>query len=391
MSYPSVSVLGSTGSIGMQTLEVCRLLSVPVTALCARRSIEKLEAQAREFRPALVAVTDPHAAALLKTRLADTPIRVLSGEKSAEEAAADSGAHTVITAMVGTAGLLPTMAAIREGKRIALANKETLVCAGRLVMTAAKEFRAEIIPVDSEHSAIFQSMDNRAGVRPVGIKLTASGGPFRGMTWEQMKSLPPERALKHPNWSMGAKVTIDSATMMNKGLELIEAMHLFSMSPDQIDILVHPQSIVHSAVEYADGSIIAQLGMPDMRTPIQYAVTYPERQPCPSPHLDLAALGGLTFERPDRDAFRCLALAETCAKTGGEACAVMNAANEVAVNQYLKGKIAFSDIYRLACSAVSAFAGCRENTLEGILALDAEVRRFSLGQSAAAESCISGE
>ena len=380
MTEHRVAVLGATGSIGTQTLEVCGLLGMPVAALCADRSIGLLEEQARRFRPALVSVADPEAGRTLKTRLADLPCRVAYGPGAAEEAAAVPDADVVVTAMTGTAGLLPTMAAVREGKRIALANKETLVCAGRLVMGEAARRGAEILPVDSEHSAIFQSMDNRAGVRPVGIKLTASGGPFRGMTWEEVRTAPPEKALKHPNWNMGAKVTVDSATMMNKGLELIEAMHLFGMAPEDIEILVHPQSIVHSAVEYADGAVIAQLGTPDMRLPIQYALTYPERLPCPAPRLDLAELGALTFEKPDLDTFRCLRLAMETAPRGMGACCAMNAANEIAVSRYLKGDLPFGGIYETAASVTERLAGTPADTLEEVLALDAEARRLAAEQ-----------
>ena len=377
MTEHTVAVLGSTGSIGTQTLEVCGLLGMPVAALCAGKNVGLLEEQARRYHPALVGVADTEAGKTLKTRLGDLPCRVVYGPEAAEEAAAIPEADVVVTAMTGTAGLLPTMAAVREAKRIALANKETLVCAGRLVMSQAALRGAEIVPVDSEHSAIFQSMDNRAGVRPTGIRLTASGGPFRGLSWEEMREMPPERALKHPNWNMGAKVTIDSATMMNKGLELIEAMHLFGMSPEDIEILVHPQSIVHSAVEYADGAVIAQLGTPDMRLPIQYALTYPERLPCPAPRLDLAELGTLTFEKPDLDAFRCLKLAMETAGRGTSACCAMNAANEIAVSRYLNGGLSFGGIYETAAAVTEKLAGTPADTLEEILVLDAEARRLA--------------
>lgn len=382
MKYLSVSVLGSTGSIGTQTLDVCRRLGIPVAALCANKSVDLLEAQAREFRPLLVAVSDKAAGEDLTIRLADTDCHVIYGPRAAEEAAALPEAGVVVTAMVGTSGLLPTMAAIRAGKRIALSNKETLVCAGSLVMAAAESCGAEIIPVDSEHSAIFQSMDNRAGVKPTGIKLTASGGPFRGMSWEEVRLLPPERALKHPNWNMGAKVTIDSASMMNKGLELIEAMHLFAMRPEDIEILVHPQSIVHSAVEYADGSVIAQLGMPDMRLPIQYALTYPERTVCPVKPLKLADLGTLTFEAPDLNTFRCLGLAMKAAKQGMSACCVMNAANEVAVGRYLKKEITFGGIYESVAAVMDGLSGRCAETLEDVLALDLDARAAAMALAA---------
>lgn len=379
--YAAVSVLGSTGSIGTQTLEICRMHQIPVVALAAKKNICLLEKQSREFLPEIVSVEDETAARDLKVRLADTSVQVVGGTAGAEEAAVCQSSAVVVAAMVGTAGLLPVMAAIREGKKIALANKETLVCAGSLVMEAAAACGAQILPVDSEHSAIFQSMDNKAGVRPIGIKLTASGGPFRGMTREQVEKIPPEKALKHPNWNMGAKVTVDSATMMNKGLELIEAMHLFDVAPEQIEILVHPQSILHSAVEFEDGSIIGQLGLPDMRIPIQYALLYPERRKSPVSRLSLSEIGSLTFEKPDLETFRCLAVARRCASAGTAACAAMNAANEIAVNRYLNGDIFFGEIDQLVEQVVSVFSGHSCSTLEEILQLDAEARKFAAGIS----------
>ncbi len=378
MKYGKISVLGSTGSIGTQTLDVCEKLGIGIAALAAGKNIELLEVQARRFKPDMVAIKDETAAGLLKTRLADTPVRVLQGEEGTLEAACCKSAETVVTAVVGTAGLLPTIAAIKEKKRIALANKETLVCAGGIVMGMAEEYESEIIPVDSEHSAICQCMDNRAGVLPDRIILTASGGPFRGKKWDEVKNMPPEAALKHPNWSMGAKVTIDSATMMNKGLEFIEAMHLFGMPPECIDVVVHPQSIVHSAVMYKDGSVIAQMGVPDMRIPIQYALTYPDRQPCPADRLELSERSPLTFEEPELDTFRCLSLAMKTAVSGGVSCAVMNAANEIAVQLYLKKAISFGGIYESVAKAVDKIKGSDNPGLEEILDADRRARAFVL-------------
>ena len=376
MDYGRVSVLGSTGSIGTQTLDVCEKLGIKVSAIAAGKNIKLLEQQARKFAPDIVSVLDEEAAAELKVKLADTPCKVLSGEGGTVEAACAPDAKTVVTAVVGTAGLIPTVEAVKEKKRIALANKETLVCAGNIVMKMAEKCGSEIIPVDSEHSAIFQSMDNRGGVKPERIILTASGGPFRGKTYDEIKNAPPEAALKHPNWSMGAKVTIDSASMMNKGLEFIEAMHLFGAAPDNIDVVVHPQSIVHSAVMFKDGSVIAQLGVPDMRIPIQYAITYPNREVSPVKKLDLCEYGGLTFEKPDLDTFRCLKLAMKTARMGGVSCAVMNAANEIAVQLYLKKIISFGGIYETVASAVENITGSEES-LEEIIAADKSARRFA--------------
>ena len=339
-----ISVLGSTGSIGTQTLEVAASLGLRVAALTANRSIDLLEQQARQFHPILVAAADQTAAVSLAQRLNDTDITVLSGEEGILAAAALPQADTVVTALVGIAGLRPTLTAVDCGKRIALANKETLVCAGPLVMERAREKGAEIVPVDSEHSAIFQSLQGSRHGEIKRILLTASGGPFYGMTREELADVTPAHALKHPNWDMGAKVTIDSATLMNKGLELLEAMSLFSVEPDRIEILVHRESILHSAVEYCDNSVIAQLGAPDMRLPIQYALTWPDRAPGPADTLDLIAAGKLTFARPDLNTFRCLALAIRAAGTGGTAPAVLNGANEVAVARFLAGEIGFLDV-----------------------------------------------
>ncbi|MCF0121461.1 MAG: 1-deoxy-D-xylulose-5-phosphate reductoisomerase, partial [Oscillospiraceae bacterium] len=342
-------------------------------------NIAKAEEQARKFAPSLVSVFDESAALDLKTRLADTPVKVVSGMGGLCEAASLPQADTVVTAVVGTVGLRPTLEAIRAKKRIALANKETLVCAGELVMGKAREYGAEIVPVDSEHSAIFECIGSaRRHLKK--ILLTASGGPFFGKTRDEIKDVTPEMALRHPNWSMGPKVTIDSATMMNKGLEVIEAMHLFSVSPDDIRVLVHRQSIVHSMVEFTDNAVIAQLAPPDMRLPIQYALTYPERCDSLCPEADFAKLPPLTFADPDFDAFPCLALAMQSARIKGTACAVMNAANEEAVKLFLNHKIGFYGIYEAVAAAMESIKNVPSPTLEEIMESDAEARRYVLSR-----------
>lgn len=369
-----VSVLGSTGSIGRQSLMIIKHLGLSVSSLAANRSTELLEEQVREFKPSLVAVFDEKAAADLKIRLRDTSVRIVSGLEGVIEAAADSSG-TVITAMSGAAGLRPTMAAIEKGKRIALANKETLVCAGEIVMAAAGTHGAEIVPVDSEHSAIFQCLDGQKDTGFSRIILTASGGPFRGMSREELKNVRKEDALKHPNWSMGPKITIDSATLMNKGLEFIEAMHLFGASPDNIDVLIHPQSIVHSMVEFADGSVLAQCGVPDMKIPIQYALTYPERKPSIVPAPDFTK-APLTFFKPDLETFPCLKIAMESARLGGTAPAVMNAANEEAVRLFLNDKISFYGIYDAVVLALDSIKNKASPTLEDILEADRQAREL---------------
>lgn len=344
----TLSILGSSGSIGQQTLRVAEACGYEVAALTVNRSVELAEAQARKFKPLLVAAADEKAAADLRGRLADTEITVLSGQEGLLEAASLPQADTVVTAIVGVAGLRPTLAAIDRGKRIALANKETLVCAGELVMARAREKGAEIVPVDSEHSAIFQCLQgckNRGEVRR--LIITASGGPFYGKSCKELSLVTKEQALRHPNWSMGAKITIDSATLMNKGLEFIEAMRLYDMPPERIQIVVHRESIVHSLVEFEDGAILAQLGSADMCLPIQYALTWPERTPGPAKPLDLLSCPALTFQSPDPDTFRCLGLALECAKRGGTSTAILNGANEAAVGLFLADKIGFLDIARL--------------------------------------------
>ena len=323
-----------------------------------------------------MAAYDESAAAELRIRLADTGIRVASGMEGLIEAATLPGADTVVTAVMGMIGLRPTLAAIDAHKRIALANKETLVCAGDIVMRRARECGAEIVPVDSEHSAIFQCLTGRAGELHK-ILLTGSGGPFRGWTREATRDVTPEMAVSHPNWSMGAKISVDSATMMNKGLEFIEAMHLFGVTPDDIQVLIHPESVVHSMVELLDGTVIAQLGVPDMGLPIQYALTYPERKPSRSDRLDLTAYpNGLHFYEPDLEALPCLALAMRCARTGGTAPTVMNAANEIAVGLFLGHKIGYHSIYESVAAAVEAIAPVAAPDLDVIRAADQEARAF---------------
>ena len=367
-----VSILGSTGSIGRQSLDIIsRLDDVKVAALTAGTSVERMAQQCREFLPELAVMATQEAASQLHDAIKDLPIRVSWGEEGLIEAATIANADCVITAVVGMVGLKPTLAAIRAGKRIGLANKETLVCAGELVMDEAEKYGVEIIPVDSEHSAIFQCLMGSGDRREVKrLILTCSGGPFFGMTREQLKTVTKADALKHPNWKMGAKITIDCSTLMNKGLEVIEAMRLYRVPLEQVDVVIHRQSIVHSMVEFVDGAVMAQMGTPDMRLPIQLALTYPERIPCPVDALDLLTCGSLTFSKPDMENFPCLALAYRCAKQGGTACPAMNGANEEAVAMYLRDEIGFYDIYRLVNAAVEAVPFIQSPTLEEILETD---------------------
>ncbi len=368
----SVSILGSTGSIGRQSLDIIgRLQGIKVAALTAGSNVARMEQQCREFLPALAVMGTREAAEDLSARIKDLPIRVSWGEEGLVEAAALESADCVITAVVGMVGLKPTLAAIRAGKRIGLANKETLVCAGELVMGEAEKYGAEIIPVDSEHSAIFQCLMGGGEKREVRrLILTCSGGPFFGMDRKQLETVTKADALKHPNWKMGAKITIDCATLMNKGLEVIEAMRLYRMPIEQVDVVVHRQSIIHSMVEFVDGAVMAQLGAPDMRLPIQLALTYPERMECPVDNLDFLTCGSLTFAKPDLENFPCLALAYHCGKLGGTACPAMNGANEEAVAMYLRDEIGFYDIYRLVSQAVEAVPFRAQPTLEEILETD---------------------
>ena len=367
-----VSILGSTGSIGRQSLDVIgKMEGIRVAALTAGSSVQKMAEQCRAFRPQLAVMATREAAESLKAALRDMEISVAWGEEGLIQAATLPQVDCVITAVVGMVGLKPTLAAIRAGKRIGLANKETLVCAGELVMAEADRWGAEIVPVDSEHSAIFQCLmgcKDRAEVRR--ILLTCSGGPFFGMEAARLRQVTKADALRHPNWKMGPKITVDCATLMNKGLEVIEAMRLYRVPLEQVEVLIHRQSIVHSLVEFNDGAVMAQLGSPDMRLPIQLALTYPERRESPVERLDLTKCPPLTFCPPDEEKFPCLVLAKACAKRGGTACPAMNGANEEAVALFLADKIGFYDIYRLVSQAVEAVPFVRNPSLEEILEAD---------------------
>ncbi len=376
----SLSILGSTGSIGVQSLDVCRKCGYSVKALTAFSSADKIEEQAREFRPEVVALVDEKAAADLKVRLADTNIRVLSGVEGVCECASLESADTVLNSVVGMAGLKPTLTAIQAKKKIALANKETLVAGGQLVLSEAKKYGVDILPVDSEHSAIFQCLQGKPSNKALKkIILTASGGPFFGKTREELAAVTVENALKHPNWAMGAKITIDSATMMNKGLELIEAVWLFSVKPEDIDIVVHRESIVHSAVEYTDNSVIAQLGVPDMRIPIQYALTYPERFESPVEELNLAQIGKLTFFEPDYNTFGCINLCKRAISMGGLYPAAVNSANEQANLMFRQGKIGFLDIAKRVERVFESVPEYDTYTLDDITEIDKLSRELVRG------------
>ena len=366
-----VSILGSTGSIGRQSLDIVKHLNIPVAALTAGTSVELMAQQCRQFRPQLAVMATEEAASALQALISDLPIRVMWGEEGLVAAATIEAADCVITAVVGMVGLKPTMAAIRAHKRIGLANKETLVCAGELVMAAAEQEGVEIIPVDSEHSAIFQClMGNHRKEQIKRLILTCSGGPFFGMSRQQLQNVTKTDALRHPNWKMGAKITVDCSTLMNKGLEVIEAMHLYGLPLEQVDVVIHRQSIVHSLVEFVDGAVMAQLGAPDMRLPIQLAMTYPDRLDCVVDPLDLLTCGPLTFVAPDMENFPCLKLARDCALRGGNACAAMNGANEEAVAMFLRDEIGFYEIYDLVAAAVDAVPGIQNPTLDDILETD---------------------
>ena len=372
-----LAVLGSTGSIGRQSLDIIRGLNIEVAALTAGTSVERMAQQCREFRPQLAVMATQAAAEALKAELADLNIDILWGEEGLVRAASIPEADCVITAVVGMVGLKPTLAAIHAGKRIGLANKETLVCAGELVMAEAEKYGVEIIPVDSEHSAIFQCLMGCKDRREVKkVILTCSGGPFFGKSRDELMKVTKADALRHPNWKMGPKITIDCSTLMNKGLEVIEAMRLYGLPLEQVDVVIHRQSIVHSLVEFVDGAVMAQMGTPDMRLPIQLAMTYPERTVCPVDALDLTACGSLTFCKPDLEAFPCLALAYRCAKLGGTACAVMNGANEAAVALYLEDRIGFYDIYDLVSGAVDTIENIQNPSLEQILESDRLARQY---------------
>ena len=369
----SLIILGSTGSIGTQALEVCRRDGYKVTALAAGSNIELLEKQAREFKPLTIAVFDQEKAKELEIKLADTHIKVLSGVDGVCEVAQGEG-DIVLNSIVGIAGLRPTLAAIEAGKTIALANKETLVTGGEIVNKKAREKGVKILPVDSEHSAIFQSLQGAPEGSLKRILLTASGGPFFGKTRKDLENVTVKEALNHPNWSMGAKITIDSATLMNKGLEVIEAVHLFGLPADCIDVVVHRQSIIHSGVELSDGALIAQLGTPDMRLPIQYALTYPQRSNYAFEKLSLTDIGTLTFCKPDTETFRCLPLCIEAINQGGLAPTAVNGANEEAVRLFLEGKIKFLQIAELVEKALNNVNNKKEFTLEDILETDKAAR-----------------
>ena len=373
-----ISVLGSTGSIGRQTLDVAEKLGIRIAALTANRDVDKLEAQCRKYRPRLAGMMDEAAYKELKTRLSDMNITLVLGLEGLITAASLPEADTVVTAVSGMVGLKPTLAAIREKKRIALANKETLVCAGELVMEQAKKFGAEIIPVDSEHSAIFQClMGNREKSQIKRLILTCSGGPFYGMTREQLSKMKKADALRHPNWTMGPKITVDCATLMNKGLEIIEAMRLYDLPLEKVTAVIHRQSIVHSMVEFCDGAVMAQLGAPDMRIPIGLALTYPERKENPAPALDLLSCKPLTFAEIDENAFDCFRLAKEAARRGGTVCAAMNAANEEAVALFLQDQIGFYDISDLVARAME-LPSVDNPKLRDILAADQAARELVL-------------
>lgn len=370
-----LTILGSTGSIGTQSLDVARRMNYKIGALCANKSVEKMEEQIREFAPIFAVMSDESAARDLKVRVADTTTRVLSGEEAISFVASDDSCDTVLNSLVGMMGLVPTVAAINAGKKIALANKETLVAGGDYVMKLAKEKNVDILPVDSEHSAIFQCLQGKA---PNGalkkLILTASGGPFFGYTKEKLSTVTAADALKHPNWDMGSKITIDCSTLMNKGFELIEAVHLFGVEPDKVDVLVHRESIIHSMVEYEDNSVIAQLGVPDMHIPIQYALTYPMRYVSDAKPLDLAKIATLSFYEPDYETFNCLALCKRAINIGGLVPCAVNGANEEAVKLFLKGKIGFLDIYRLCENAYNKQKKINYTTVEEVLEADRAAR-----------------
>ena len=378
-----IAILGSTGSIGTQTLEIVRSNpDLQVVALAASSSVEKMEAQIREFKPLVAAMWNEEAAADLKKRVADMPVKVLSGMEGLLEIAVMQEAQVLVTAIVGMIGIRPTIAAIEAGKDIALANKETLVTAGHIIMPLAKKCGVSILPVDSEHSAIFQSMNGEPKNRISKILLTASGGPFRGKTRAEMANVQMEDALKHPNWAMGRKITIDSSTMVNKGLEVMEAKWLFDVGLDRIQVVVHPQSIIHSMVEYEDGSIMAQMGMPDMKLPIQYALFYPDRRPMEGKRVDFFELGRMTFEKPDLDAFVGLKLAYEAAEAGGSMPTVYNAANEKAVELFLNRKITYLQITDIIEEAMACHTVIDNPSVEQILEAERLVYEYVEGKYA---------
>ena len=371
-----VSVLGSTGSIGLQSMDVARKHGLDIQALAANSNYKKLAEQAREFSPEMVCIFDDKYYSDLKSELADTNVKVLCGMDGLCEIAADKGNDILLNSVVGMVGLLPTLTAIENGKDIALANKETLVAGGRIVMDAAADKGIKIYPVDSEHSAIFQCLQGNSMNRISKIILTASGGPFFGKKKEDLENVTVADALNHPNWSMGNKITIDSSTLMNKGFEFIEAKWLFNLEPDQIEVVVHRQSVLHSAVQFEDFSVIGQMGVPDMRIPIQYALLYPERKECPTKPLSLTDYATLTFEEPDLETFDCLALCIEAIKKGGAYPCIVNAANEVAVSLFLNGKIRFLQIGELVRSAYEHFRFKEINNYEDVIAADTAAREY---------------
>ncbi len=374
----NISILGSTGSIGTQTLDVVREIGgIGVKAITANNNIDLLEKQIREFKPDIAAVMDVEKAEELKKRVSDCKTDILSGNAGLVCAAVYDKVDTVVTSMVGNVGIVPTYEAIKAGKNIALANKETLVSAGKLIMDAAEKYGVKIYPVDSEHSAIFQSLRGNEGNKIRRIILTASGGPFRGRTADELKNVKAADALKHPNWHMGHKVTIDSSTLMNKGLEVIEAKWLFGVEVDDIEVVVHPQSIVHSAVEYEDGAIMAQMGEPDMRIPIQYALTYPKRIKNSFPKIDFSLRNDLTFEKPDMNTFKCLSLAYKAVKCGGTMPLVMNSANEIAVEAFLENKIGFPDIPDIIEQTMNSYTVKYDSAIDDIVHEDMWARNFA--------------
>ncbi len=374
----NIVLLGSTGSIGTQTLEVARAYSedLRIIGLAAYHQVDLIEKQIREFHPLYAAMFDEQAARDLKARVADLPVKVLSGMDGLLEISSVPEADTVLTAVVGMIGIRPTIAAIQSGKDIALANKETLVCAGHIIMPMAREYGVQILPVDSEHSAIFQSLNGEPTKRLEKILLTASGGPFRGKTKEELEHVTLDDALKHPNWSMGAKVTIDSASLVNKGLEVMEARWLFGVEPDQIQVVVQPQSIIHSMVQFCDGAVMAQLGVPDMKLPIQYALFYPDRRPMSEERLDFGALKGITFEDPDMETFRGLPLALRAAREGGNLPTVFNAANEMAVIRFRSRDIRFLQIYEMIEDAMDHVKRIEHPGVEEILETERETYEY---------------
>ena len=378
--YPSLTILGSTGSVGEQAIDVALKNDIRVNALCANRNAKRVEEQVRQLNVSACAMADPDAANELKTRLADTSVKVYAGMDGVCEMIAQQydPEEVVVNSVIGEAGLRPTLATLSAGKKLALANKESLVCAGEFVMKLAKEKNLEILPVDSEHSAIFQCLRSGGKKAIKRILLTASGGPFYGMKPEELKGITPERALAHPTWNMGAKITIDSATLMNKGFEVIEAVHLFDVRPEQIEVLVHRESIMHSAVEYIDNSVIAQMSVPDMRLCVQYALTHPARTDAVIPQLDLTKVGKLTFSKPDTETFVLLKLALESIAQGGAVPAVLNAANEIAVGAFLKGKLTFTGIFDVVTQTVNALSDAKNiASVDDIFAFDSAARRLA--------------